>query len=512
MPTTLTGYLDKTAIFFPRRKAVFFGREIIRYGEIHSRSLGLARLLRDDYSVKPGDRVALLMKNCPEFIYALYGILFAGGTVVPINNFLKPAEIEYILRDAGATVLITISADFAPVLTHLREQLPALRPLDIHALNWAELAAKPLDPITIIRPPDRAVIIYTSGTTGRPKGAVLTHANLVANVRSIVIVLGNVESDRVVLALPMFHSFMLTVALLLPLSIGASVLIIKSIKPFRHVLFEMIRRRATVFLVIPQIFQALATARIPWWLRWLLPLRLAISGSAPLSAETLRRFSERFRFSLREGYGLSEAAPVVCFNPIHGVSKPGSVGPPIPGVQVRICDAQDRELGGGQDGEIAVRGDNVMLGYWNQEEATAATLRDGWLRTGDIGRFDEDGYLYITDRKKDMLLVHGNNVYPREIEEVIYQIPGVREVAVVGRPDPHHGELPIAFVVPAENASLNPQTILRFCRERLADYKLPREIRVQSAPLPRNATGKILKTELRKHAELAAAGSHDTAP
>ncbi|MCX6906973.1 MAG: AMP-binding protein [Verrucomicrobia bacterium] len=511
-PTTLTGYLDKTATFLPRRKAVLFGSEVIRYGEVHARTLGLARLLRDDYGIQPGSRVALLMKNCPEFIYALYGILFAGGTVVPVNNFLKPAEIEHILRDAGVTVLITTSADFEPVLTHLRTQLPALRPLDIQALHWPRLAAKPLDPLPNIKPADRAVIIYTSGTTGRPKGAVLTHGNLVANIRSIGVVLGNVENDRVVLVLPMFHSFMLTVAILAPLSIGASVLIIKSIKPFRHVLFEMIRRRATVFLGIPQIFQALATAPIPWWLRWLLPLRLAISGSAPLSAETLCRFSERFWFPLREGYGLSEAAPVVCFNPIHGVSKAGSVGPAIPGVQVRIFDDQDRELGAGQDGEIVVRGDNVMLGYWNQEEATAATLRGGWLRTGDIGRLDKDGYVYITDRKKDMLLVHGNNVYPREIEEVIYQIPGVREVAVVGRSDLRHGELPVAFVVPADNTTLDSLAILRFCKERLANYKLPREIRVQTEPLPRNATGKILKTELRQLARRELDAAPDATP
>jgi long-chain acyl-CoA synthetase len=511
-PTTLIGYLDKTATFLPRRKALFFGGEVVRYGELHARALGMARLLRDDYGIRPGDRVALLMKNCPEFIYALYGILFAGGTVVPVNNFLKPAEIEYILRDAGVRALITQSAEFEPVLALARTQLPALRPLDIGAVPWAAVAAKPLDPLINVQPSDRAVIIYTSGTTGRPKGAVLTHANLVANIRSIGVVLENVENDRLVLALPMFHSFMLTVAILAPLSIGASVLIIKSIKPFRHVLFEMIRRRATVFLGIPQIFQALATAPIPWWLRWLLPLRLAISGSAPLSAETLRRFSERFHFPLREGYGLSEAAPVVCFNPIHGASKAGSVGPAIPGVQVRIFDGQDRELGVGEDGEIAVRGENVMLGYWNQEEATAATLRDGWLRTGDIGRLDADGYLYITDRKKDMLLVHGNNVYPREIEEVIYQIPGVREVAVVGRSDPRHGELPVAFVVPAENTKLDSQAVLRFCKERLANYKLPREIRVQTGLLPRNATGKILKTELRKLAQQTTDSTNDSTP
>ena len=226
------------------------------------------------------------MKNCPEFIYALYGILFAGGTVVPINNFLKPAEVEYILRDAGAAALVTTFADFKPVLTHIaRADSQACVRWTWGRFIGPAAAAKPLDPLTNIKPSDRAVIIYTSGTTGRPKGAVLTHANLVANIRSIGTVLGNVEGDRVVLALPMFHSFMLTVAIMAPLSIGASVLIIKSIKPFRP---RPVRndpppaRRCSS--ASPQVYQALATAPIPWWLRWLLPLRLAISGSAPLSA------------------------------------------------------------------------------------------------------------------------------------------------------------------------------------------------------------------------------------
>jgi len=360
------------------------------------------------------------------------------------------------------------------------------------------VAARPLQVLPAVTATDRAVVIYTSGTTGRPKGAVLTHRNLVSNVESSQAVFGGTERDRVVLVLPMFHSFMLTVAIFLPFTIGASIIIIKSIKPFRNVLFEMIFKRATVFLGIPQIFQALATAKIPWWLRWLLPLRLAVSGSAPLPVETLKTFAGRFHFPLLEGYGLSEASPVVCFNPLHGVNKAGSVGLPIPSVQVQIVDDSGHELGPEQVGEIAVRGPNVMLGYWNQDEATRATLRDGWLLTGDIGKKDTDGYVYITDRKKDMLLVHGNNVYPREIEEVIYQMPGVREVAVVGKPDAYRGELPVAFVVPAEGATLDPSAVLKFCRERLADYKLPRDIRVVTEGLPRNATGKILKTELRK--------------
>jgi long-chain acyl-CoA synthetase len=497
-PATLTAWFDQSAEANARRKAIFFGKEAVRYREAHARAAGFARLLVEEYGVRPGDRVGLLLKNCPEFIYALYGILMAGATVLPINNFLKAQEIEYILHDAGAKTLVTAEGDFEGVLGHLRERLEALRPINIPALPWAELQARPLPHRPAVQPGDRAVIIYTSGTTGRPKGAVLSHRNLVSNVESSIAVLGSMRCDRLVLVLPMFHSFMLTVAILLPLSIGAGIIIIKSIKPFRNVLFEMIFKRATVFLGIPQIFQALATAKIPWWLRWLLPLRLAISGSAPLPVETLKAFAQRFRFPLLEGYGLSEASPVVCVNPIHGVSKPGSVGPPVPGVQVRVFDENDRELGVGEVGEIVVRGDNVMLGYWNQEEATAAALRSGWLHTGDVGKVDSDGYVYITDRMKDMLLVHGNNVYPREIEEVIYQMPGVREVAVVGRPDAHRGELPVAFVVPADGATLDAGAISKFCRERLADYKLPREIRVVTAGLPRNATGKILKTELRR--------------
>jgi len=504
---TLTALFERTAIRHPWRRAIFCGREKVRYRDVRERSLAVARLLVETYGVRPGDRVGLLLKNCPEFIYAVYGVLFAGGTIVPINHFLKPQEIEFIHHDAGVRTLISANADFGPVLDHLRAQVTGLRLLEVGTLRWSQMSLPQHGALPGVRPMDRAVIIYTSGTTGRPKGAVLTHHNLVANILSCIQVLESVEHDRVVLALPMFHSFMLTVAILLPMSIGASVLVIKSIKPFRNVLLEMVRRRATIFLGIPQIFQALATARIPWWVHWLLPLRLAISGSAPLAVETLRRFGQRFRFPLIEGYGLSEASPVVCVNPVRGVNKPGSVGPPIPGVQVRIVDEYDRELPTGQVGEIVVRGDNVMLGYWNQDEATAATLRNGWLLTGDVGRMDEDGYVYITDRKKDMLLVHGNNVYPREIEEVIYQIPGVREAAVIGRPDPRHGELPVAFVVPAEGVTLESQAIHQFCRERLADYKLPREIIVTPEPLPRNATGKILKTELRKH---PLAGTHAT--
>jgi long-chain acyl-CoA synthetase len=291
---------------------------------------------------------------------------------------------------------------------------------------------------------------------------------------------------------------MLTVCIFTPLSMGAGIVLIKSVQPFKSAMREIIRNRATILVGIPQLFQALADAKIPFWLHWVLKLRLVVSGAAPLPGETLVKFDRKFRFPLLEGYGLSEASPVVSFNPIHGVRKAGSVGLPLPDIEVKIFDDHGRELPPGQLGEIVVRGPNVMLGYYNQPEETAASLRDHWLHTGDMGKKDDDGYIYIVDRRKEMLLVRGMNVYPREIEEVLHQFPNVREAAVVAKIDEKRGEVPIAFVSPLDGVTLDPNEILRFCRDRLADYKIPREIRVVNT-LPRTATGKIAKLELKKH-------------
>jgi len=290
---------------------------------------------------------------------------------------------------------------------------------------------------------------------------------------------------------------MLTVCIFTPLSMGAGIVLIKSVQPFKAAMREIIRNRATILIGIPQLFQALADARIPFWLHWLLNLRLAVSGAAPLPGETLGKFDRKFRFPLLEGYGLSEASPVVSFNPIRGVQKPGSVGLPLPDIEVKIFDDRGHDLPVGQIGEIVVRGPNVMRGYYNHPEESAAAIRDGWLHTGDMGRKDEDGYIFIVDRRKEMLLVRGMNVYPREIEEVLYQFPNVREAAVVAKPDEKRGEVPIAFVSAVNGATLEPSEILRFCRDRLADYKIPREVRVMDV-LPRTATGKIAKLELKK--------------
>jgi long-chain acyl-CoA synthetase len=337
------------------------------------------------------------------------------------------------------------------------------------------------------------VLIYTSGTTGRPKGAMLSHGNLWHNVDSCRRILEHTEEDRMAVILPLFHSYMLTVGMLLPLLGGGSMVLVRSLSPLKNLLEELFSKRPTILPAIPQFYRGLAASP----LQGPLPVRVFISGSAPLPVQVLREFEAKFGVPLVEGYGLSEASPVVSKNPLRGVRKPGSIGLPIPDVEMSVQDEHGRHLGPGEVGEICVRGGNVMMGYWNQPAETARALREGWLLTGDVGYRDVDGYYFITDRKKDMLLVNGNNVYPREIEEVIYEFAGVKEAAVVGVPDSRRGERPLAFVAAADGATLDLDELARFLKRRLADYKQPREIRLVPA-LPRNATGKILKTVLRE--------------
>jgi long-chain acyl-CoA synthetase len=482
------------------KAAVFWGNEEISYDLLLRGAAGIAAQLTGKEKLQPGDRVALWLKNCPQFIPSYFGILLAGGVVVPINNFLKPDEVAFILRDAGVRVLIA-DESMAESVRKLTSLVPELQCLRAEQIPPAPSRPNPDETICNQKSEsDLAVLVYTSGTTGRPKGAMLSHGNLLANVESCRQELAAVDHDRFVVLLPMFHSFMMTVGMLLPVLVGGSLVLIKSVHPPKNVIAEIIQRRATILPAVPQFFRALANAEAPKDF----PLRLCISGGAPLPAEILKEFTERMPVPLIEGYGLSEASPVVTLNPIKGPWKPGSIGVAIAGVEVTVQSDDGAMLGVGETGEICIRGANVMQGYWNQPEETARALRDGWLLTGDVGHRDADGYFFITDRKKDMLLVNGINVYPREIEEIIYQFPGVKEAAVIGVPDPRRGEQPVAFVSAKENAALDSKAIQQFVRERLADYKVPKHVTVLPA-LPRNATGKILKTELRKAVQSQAA-------
>ena len=473
------------------KTAVFWGDAEYTYEQLRSQSRRLAAHLQQDLGLAPGDRVGLWLKNCPEFIAAIFGVLEAGGVVVPVNSFLKPEEVGYILNDAGANVLITGDSTAAEQTT-LSAKLPRLK--FIRADHFAGMKGRPgPEPLPTPRTEsDLAFIIYTSGTTGRPKGAMLSHGNLLCNVDSCRQVLETVDLDRFVLLLPMFHSFMLCVGIMLPMTTGCSVLLIKSLHPPKNVIQEIIAREATILPAIPQFFRALSNTPLSGDI----PLRLCISGAAPLPLEILREFNERFSIPLIEGYGLSEASPVVSLNPIRGPWKSGSIGLPIPGVSVSVQNDAGEILPTGKVGEICVSGGNVMQGYWKQPEETARALRGAWLLTGDIGYRDQDGYFFITDRKKDMLLVNGINVYPREIEEIIYQFAGIKEAAVIGQPDSRRGEQPVAFVALNEGSAFDERALVQFIRGKLADYKVPRRITVLPA-LPRNATGKILKTALR---------------
>ena len=475
------------------KTAIYYGEQEISFADLHTQSLKLAAHLQNHFAVKPGDRVALWLKNCPEFVVAVFGILQTGVVVVPINNFLKPAELAYMLNDGGIDVVIT-DAELGAHSDELKKSRPSLKFFQVEGI-----AALP--PSSVLHPPsscsekDLAVIIYTSGTTGRPKGAMLSHGNLLCNVNSCRIVLETVADDCFAVLLPMFHTYMMTVGIFLPFTTGGSIVLVKSLHPPRALLSEIFSRRATILPAVPTFYRMLLGAPVPTPL----PLRIFISGSAPLPVQTLKEFEEKFKVPLIEGYGLSEASPVVSKNPLHGVRKAGSIGLPIANVEMSVQDDAGKILGANETGEICVRGGNVMLGYWNQPEETAKAMRGDWLLTGDVGYRDADGYYFITDRKKDMLLVNGINVYPREIEEVIHQFPGVKEAAVIGVPDARRGEQGLAFVVAAEGQTLDEKALHEFIRSKLVDYKVPKQI-VFLPALPRNATGKILKTELRKQA------------
>ena len=504
--TNLVGAFAASVEQQPGKIALFWGDREFSYTELWKQAVFVSEQLRQRFGLKSGARVGLWLKNCPEFIPSLFGILHAGAVVVPINNFLKPAEVRYILEDAGVDILIT-DEDLGAHSQELQAARPRLQIFKAEAYASASVSLEDVR-LTLAAahelekgresdfqevPPGLAVIIYTSGTTGRPKGAMLSHANLLHNVESCRIVLQTVAADRFAVMLPMFHSYMLTVGLLLPLLVGGSIVLVKSLHPVRNALMEIIERQASVLPAIPQFYRSLINA--PGHVT--LPARLCVSGAAPLPAQVLKEFEARFHVPLIEGYGLSEASPVVTKNPLDGSRKAGSIGLPIANVEVSIQDEAGRELAPDEIGELCVRGGNVMMGYWKQPLETAKVMRNDWLLTGDIGYRDAEGYFYITDRKKDMLLVNGINVYPREIEEILYEFPGVKEAAVIGKPDPRKGEQPVAFVAANDGASLEEKAIQEFVRQRLADYKVPRRVVVLPA-LPRNATGKILKTTLRE--------------
>jgi len=485
----------RTAERQPDRVAMRLGDVTVGYEALAVASSRMAGLLRAR-GVAPGDRVGLMLPNVPEFAVVYYGILRAGGVVVPMNPLLKAREVAYHLEDSGARITLAwhSCADEARAGgERARGEGTEVIAVDPESLAGLLADHAPAGTVVDRDPEDTAVILYTSGTTGRPKGAELTHANLVRNVevtQSDLLRLG--QDDVVFGGLPLFHSFGQTVTLNTTLAAGGSLVLLQRFDA-AEALDLLLTQAVTVFAGVPTMYAALLgvpdAPALP-------ALRVSVSGGAALPVEVLHRFQDHFGGELLEGYGLSETSPVASFNQPGRLRKPGSIGTPVTGVEMRVVAADGTVLPPGEVGEIAIRGHNVMKGYWDKPTETAAVLdEDGWFRTGDLGSVDEDGYFYVVDRKKDMVIRGGFNVYPREIEEVLYEHPAVAEAAVIGLPHPELGKEIGAAVALRPGSYATVDELREHVRAQVAPYKYPRLVWLVDA-LPKGPTGKILKREI----------------
>jgi len=488
----LASFLTTTATAQGDRIALRLGEKHTSYRELDQASGRVAGLL-SERGVAPGDRVGVMLGNTPEFAAVYYGVLRAGAVVVPMNPLLKGREIAFYLSDSQARVLF-VAQPFAAQArggaigtdTQVVEVGPAfLTGLVEHPI---------VDAVVDRNGSDTAVILYTSGTTGRPKGAELTHDNLAGNAEVTAETLLKLTPDDVIFGgLPLFHAFGQTVTLITAVRVGASVTMLPRFDP-AAALATMAAHGVTIFVGVPTMYTALVAA-FPGSGFDASRVRVCVSGGAALPVEILHSFEKAYECPILEGYGLSETSPVASFNHPDAVRKPGSIGTPIAGVRMRVQDDDGRPVSDGQVGEIAIAGPNIMKGYWQRPDATASAIVDGWFRTGDMGRVDADGHYFIVDRKKDMIIRGGYNIYPREIEEVLYEHPGVAEAAVIGVPDPSLGEEVAAVVALKPGATDSPEQIRDFVKQQVAAYKYPRTVHVVDA-LPKGPTGKIVKRDI----------------
>ena len=515
----LAGSLDHQARLTPDRVAVTCGAAALTYEQLLGHAAQVAGGLRA-LGVEPGDHVALSCPNLPWFPIAYFGILKAGAVVVPLNVLLKPREIAYHLRDSAARAFIAFEG--TPELPIAAMARAACDEAGLDTLIVATIdpaAASPVERARTLgalmhgqprafdtarrRPDDTAVILYTSGTTGQPKGAELTQENMLLNAMASrdmfqPAMIGGTAQDVALVTLPLFHSTAQTCQMNAGILAGMRMVLLPRFDP-AAVLETMLRERVGFWIGVPTMYWALLqfaeanrfdTAPVAEH------LRLCVSGGAPMPRDVMRRFEATFGVRILEGYGLSETSPVASFNQLLRPSKPGTVGQPILGVEIRCVDTDGRTVATGERGEVVIRGPNVMKGYYNRPEATAEAMRGGWFHTGDIGTLDADGYLSIVDRTKDMIIRGGFNVYPRELEEVLLTHPAISMAAVIGVPDERLGEEVKAFIVRRAGVEVTEADLLAWCREQFAAYKYPRLIEFRTT-LPVSATGKILKRELR---------------
>jgi long-chain acyl-CoA synthetase len=515
----LATILDQQARLTPDWIAVSCGGVKFTYAQLQALSSQVAGGLQG-IGIRPGDHVALSCPNIPWFPVAYYGILKAGAVVVPLNVLLKPREIAYHLKDSEARALIVFEGTpELPMATmaqaacsevgceHLivatREAAGTTAIPGATTLGALMAGRSPQFATRSHRPDDTAVILYTSGTTGHPKGAELTHLNMLLNAMAsrdmfVPAMSGGLNQDVALITLPLFHSTAQTCQMNSGVLAGMKMVLLPRFEP-AAVLETMRSEQVGFWIGVPTMYWTLlqfAGANSFDTSTVAKHLRLCVSGGAPMPGDVMRRFESTFGVRILEGYGLSETSPVAAFNQLHRPTKPGTVGQPVLGVEIRCIDAQGQAVSPGEPGEIVIRGPNVMKGYYNRPEATTETMRGGWFHTGDVGTLDEDGYLTIVDRTKDMIIRGGFNVYPREIEEVLMTHPAVALAAVIGVPDERLGEEVKAYVVRRPGVPMTEDELIEWSREQFAAYKYPRLVEFRDA-LPISATGKILKRELR---------------
>ena len=517
---SLCQMLETVVEQYPNQVAIIFRGREITYQELGQRITHLASAFLL-LGMKRGERMAVMLPNCPQYVTAYYAVLENGGIVVNVNPMYVERELEFQLKDAGVESILALR-DAYPRLQAVSEAVGLKRiiltdlqdtPLTMaaevpkqekgpHIFEYTDLLAQgsrlPWEPIEV-KADEVAVLQYTGGTTGFSKGAVLTHRNLVTNV--IQCVSWNREAEkgkeRMLAVIPFYHVYGMTVAMNEAIYLAAAIILLPRFNVDETL--EVIHRyQPTRFPGVPTMYIALMNhPRLPEYS--LASIKVCSSGSAPMPVEALRRFEELTGGKISEGYGLTEASPVTHSNPFLGKRKVGSIGLPRPDTDAKIVDLEtgENELPPGEKGELCIRGPQVMKGYWNRPEETQKTLRDGWLYTGDIARMDEEGYFYIVDRKKDMIICGGYNVYPREIEEVLYQHPKIQETCVVGVPDPYRGETAKALVVLREGEETSPEEIMEFCRQNMARYKVPTIVEFRKE-LPKSHVGKVLRKVLRE--------------
>ncbi|TAK28681.1 MAG: long-chain fatty acid--CoA ligase [Chloroflexota bacterium] len=543
--TTLDSLLDTTVQRFPDRTAtVFFGGRL-SFRELIDQVNRFAAALRG-LGVKKGDRVAIFLPNCPQFVIAFYGALRLGAVVVPTNPLYVERELEHQMKDSGAETIVTLSAFYKLVeqvrprtalkrviVCNIKEYFsPVLRVLftlakekkEGHRVDLPEgngvyrfrslLDSAQREPMASAAVgDDLALLQYTGGTTGLSKGAMLTHRNLVSNTMQLRHWIPSATEGKETMfsVMPFFHVYGLTVCMSYSIYLGATMILLPRFE-LESVLKALDKHKPTFFPGVPTMYVAINGH--PQVRRYdLRSIRYCISGAAPLPVEVQTRFEELTGGRLVEGYGLTEAAPVTHCNPMDGLRKPGSIGVPFPDVQARIVDTAsgETELPAGEIGELVLQGPQVMQGYWQQPSETQDVLRDGWLHTGDIARMDEDGYFYIVDRKKDIIIAGGYNIYPRDVEEVLFQHPKVLEAVVVGVPDEYRGETVKAYVVLKPGESASEVELIAYCQEKVARYKVPTTVEFRDS-LPKTLVGKYLRRALREEELSRRAATSGTNP